>query len=284
MSEIVKDEALNKSIDDLISKLFEDSAAPLAKASDAVHAIIGEAKQAKDPKDPNTKPSKTSDEGLKGVEKEEDEDEEEGKGKKDAKERGRPNDLSQMSMRDMKTGESKGKYDDAIVHDSVKVPDEYNKTGPSKMQKSFEVSEEEYELLQKAKKAREEETLRKNREEQMDLIKSAVGEATKGLKEENEVLKKSLSETHSLLKSLARKPVPQKSISHAAVLEKSFGGGENPEAKRETFSKAEMLDVAEELVKAKKMTVDQVIELEDTGFIYNPYARKILEDELKKRG
>jgi hypothetical protein len=144
---------------------------------------------------------------------------------------------------------------------------------------TFEISKEDFEILKKAKTQKVEEELRKAKKEQTTLIKSAIFDATSALRKENEQLRKSFQETQELIKSMARKPQPRKSVAGVQVLEKSFEGQEA--AQSNTFSKSEMLDVAEALVKSKQLSVEDVIELEDTGYIYNPASRAKLEIALK---
>lgn len=272
-------EAMNKSLDEMIDQIFAKSEkteveAEVVEKSEAPETIkIAEKKPAKDGAMESKKPPMTADEN--GAKEEGEEDEEEGK------KRGRPEDLSQMSKRDMKTGESKGKYDASITSPAKKVPNE------TTVAKSIEVSEEDYEILVKAKADRKERELKKAQTEQISLMKSAIEEAIRPLKEENEELKKSLasfSETQALVNKLAKKPQPRKSISSVQVMEKSFGNpGGAIEGGEETFTKSEKLDAAEELVKSGKLTVTQAIELEDTGYIYEREARETLERHLKTR-
>lgn len=144
----VKNEELNKAIDSMIDEFFsEEVAAPkaeetaqpkeetVAKAKDAISEIIGDPKQASMEKDPNRNPATLADAPGNNPEKgEEDE--------KNGKKRGRPNDLSQMSNRDMSSGESKGSYDASIVEPSsdgsksedsqVKQPDWLQSKGSDK--------------------------------------------------------------------------------------------------------------------------------------------------------
>lgn len=258
-------EALNKSLDEMIDSLFAEETSLEKSEKPETIKIAEEAPRKDKSSDANEKPVMTADEN--GAKKEGEEDEEAGK------KRGRPEDLSSWAKRSP-DGESHGSYDASISQPAMKVPHE---TTIAKA--TVEVSKEDFEILQKAKAQQAEEILRKAKEEQSTLIKSAVNEATSALKKENEELKKSFKETQELIKSMAKKPQPRKSVASVQVLEKSFTGPD--EGGQKAFTKSEMLDVAEKLVKSKQLSVDHVIELEDTGFIFDPGARAVLERALK---
>lgn len=193
---------------------------------------------------------------------------------------GRPKDPSNMDHRDA-DGASGMDYPSAVSSSSSEPAHE---TTVAKSDK-IEISKEDFEILQKAKKDREEEVMRKAKQEQADLIKSvvasAVAEATKPLREENSKLSKKLDDAGKILTAIRKQPRQQKSITKVGAIEKSFGGDQSEE--QTTFSKAEMLDAAEELVKSKKITVEQAIELENNGYIFDPNARRALEQHLKKQ-
>lgn len=144
----VSQEELSKAIDTMIDEFFSEEAAEakaetsepakeetVAKAKDAISEIIGDPKQASMEKDPNRNPATTADDSGNNPEKAEEDE-------KAGKKRGRPNDMSQMSMRDMSTGESKGSYDDSISEPSsdgsksedsqVKQPDWLQSKGSDK--------------------------------------------------------------------------------------------------------------------------------------------------------
>ena len=130
----------------------------------------------------------------------------------------------------------------------------------------------------------EKQVAKKAREEQAYLIKSAVSEVMSGMRAENDELKKSLEEQANLIKSIANRPQRRKSVDNIQALEKAFESEEDANTpKQESFSKSEMMDVAEELVKAGQLTVEQAIELDDTGYIFDPNARKVLENALRKK-
>lgn len=221
--------------------------------------------------------------------------------KDDARDAGRPKQISDVPDED-EDGKRAGKYDDDIAK---KQAEEENEEGKKQaddnrsdqtmgrqekdamvgmpMQKTISAQDyAEYETLKKAKEDKaKEEVLKKAKEEQRDLIKSVILEATASIRKENEELKKSLSKTEELVKAMAERPQRRKSIDGIQALEKSQSEEQGPQ----NFSKSEMLDVAEELVMKKSMTFrdDHLIELENTGFIYDRAAREALEAELKKR-
>jgi len=129
----------------------------------------------------------------------------------------------------------------------------------------------------KATELKKSEELRKAELE--TLIKSAVRTAIEPVKKENEELKKSLNESQALLKAIASQPQRSKSVTGIDALEKSQPESSGPQE----FTKSEKLDAAEALVKAKKIPLDAVIELENTGTIYNPEYRRLIEQELQKQ-
>lgn len=277
-----KNESLEKAIDAKIDAFFaaeteESTPAPAAaeeaveKAADVMTDLIGKPKQSSLMKDgSDAGPAQTKADEVKAAKPK---DEKEG-------ENGRPKEVQDVPNTDEDGSRAKG-YDHIQAANS-KTP-ETSPKGTFVKSDKIEVSKEDYELLQKAKKAQQEEELRKARQEQTDLIKSAVKEATKSITDENAALKKSLEETQALVKAFAKKPQAQKSISSVQALEKSFDQtGGQPVQK--SFSKSEMLDVAEELVKSKQLTVEQAIELEDTGYIFDPSARGVFEAAMRKRG
>jgi hypothetical protein len=246
-------EELNKSIDTLIDELFVDSVAK---------SMIKDANPAKE----------TSDEVVKMAPKAE---------KDEARGAGRPKQISEIPQVDV-DGKRSGEYDDSIAEkqeDAKKKED--SQVSPAEiMKKSISDSEyQEYQELKKAKVAKETaEILQKARQEQSDLIKSAVSEAISAVKAENESLRKSMQEQSDLIKAIANKPQQSKAITNVAAVEK-FQKSQTSN----TLSKAEILDVAEELVKSKELDMTSVIELENTGFIYDAEARGILERGIKRR-
>jgi hypothetical protein len=232
------------------------------------------------------------------------------KGQKDeARGAGRPAQISEVPQVDT-DGKRAGTYDNDIV---AKTPEagEENEEGKKqadakrsdqtmgKQNKDGEglsvslgksISEAEYAEFQAFKKAQaaksQEEVLKKAKQEQHDLIKSAVKEATSAIMQENATLRKSISETQELVKAMAERPQRRKSIDGLTALEKSQSDApKGPES----FSKSEMLDVAEELVMKSQANKDMIfrdehlIELENTGFIFEKKAREHFENALKNR-
>jgi hypothetical protein len=256
-------EALNKSvtdaIDSLIDELFEDEA--VAKS------MIKEDKPEKE----------TADEALAAVPKAE---------KDEKRKAGRPEQISEVPQIDT-DGDRSGKYDEKIAQkhtDGSKKEDEQVEV-PALMKKSLSLDEyEDYMALKKARKIAEHaEILEKARKEQTDLIKSAISEATLGMRKENQELRKSLQEQSELIKSMANKPQRSKSITSMQALEKFEKSQTSSSA---SMSKAELLDIAEELVKSKRnegFTMEHAIELENTGYIFDPAARAMLEREVSRR-
>lgn len=250
-----KKEELTKSIDAMVDELFAEQ----------VEKSIDIAKDAKTTADAavNQAP-KAQDDAARGA--------------------GRPKQISDVPDKD-EDGKRAGEYD-ASITEKAKEQDqaEASQVKPGPMMKS--ISEQEYAEFQAFRKAQEdkqkEETLKKAREEQKDLIKSAVREATSTILKENEELRKSLTETQELVKSMAERPQRRKSIDNIQALEKSQRDEEKTET---TFSKSEMLDVAEELVmkKSQDFKDDHLIELENTGYIFDVRARTALENALKNK-
>ena len=227
----------------------------------------------------------------------------------EARNAGRPAQINSVPQVDL-DGKRAGKYDDDITEaHGAEENEEGKKQADAKrsdqtmgrQEKDGEglkvslgksISEQEYAEFQAFKKAqaeaKKEEVLKKAREENANLIKSAVKEATASIQKENEELRKSLKETNELVKAMAERPQRRKSIDGIQALEKSqsdapAGSGQ------EHFTKAEMLDVAEELVakstanKDMSFQLDHLIELENTGFIFDKRARGMLENALKSR-
>lgn len=178
-------------------------------------------------------------------------------------------------------GQRDGQYDKDIVEkqEDGKVKEQDQVQPPKDMKKSLSDEEyAEYQELKKAKAAKvQEETLMKARKEQADLIKSAVVEATSEIRKENEELKKSMIEQAELIKAMANRPRQPKAVTSVQALEK-FQKSESSH-----LSKSELLDIAEELVKSGKLGMESVIELENTGYIYEQEPRRTLEREILKR-
>jgi len=271
MSEEVKKETqvtedINKSLDLLIDELFiEDEETQKVSEEPVEKSMVKDMKQSKE----------TADEAVAQAPKAEDDK------KRNA---GRPEQISDVPKTD-EDGKRSGDYDSDIAkknEDAKKKEDDQVKPS-SEMVKKAAFSDEEYKEYQELKKAKEdsekEEALKKARAEQSDLIKSAVLEATSEIRKENEELKKSLSEQIELIKSIANKPQKAKAITNLNAVEKF----QKSDAQSNFFSKKDVLDIAEELVKSKKLSMENVIELENSGYIYDEEARRVLEAEIKKR-
>ncbi|MCG3175413.1 MAG: hypothetical protein MOGMAGMI_00342 [Candidatus Omnitrophica bacterium] len=145
------------------------------------------------------------------------------------------------------------------------------------------LTEEEFEEYQALKKAKEEASLEQLRKAELEkteaLIKSVIEKTSEKYKAEIEGLKKSLTEQENLLKAIASKPVKSQAITNLQALEKS----QAVSSKNDSFSKKELLDAAEELCKSKKLKDTSLIELENTGYIYDAEQRSILETYLKNK-
>ncbi len=246
-------EELTKSIDSLIDELFAEQE-------------VVEKSMAKD-----IKPDLTADAALKDVP---------GSENDDTRGAGRPKQISEVPDTDT-DGKRTGNYDASIAKENsdAKKKEDKQVEVPEQMKKS--ISDEEYAEYQALKKAQadkaQEEQLQKARQEQVDLIKSAVSEAVAAVKAENDSLRKSLDEQGELIKAMANKPQKSKAVTGVQAVEKFQKSEGN------TLSKSEVLDVAEDLVKSGKLSMDNVIEIENSGYIYDPEARGVLEREVARR-
>lgn len=162
------------------------------------------------------------------------------------------------------------------------------KTAPFKKSNGEEISDKEWEEFQAFKKSQEEakvEELKKaKKQEQEDLIKAVVEKTASRYIGEISELKKSLNEQKELVKSFASRPRQSKTITNVEAIEKSFDGGNQPQ--QESFTKSEMLDAAESLALNKSVqsfNEEHLIELENNGYIYDPVARKTLENFLQNK-
>lgn len=255
MSELTKSQQIDALIDELFSEDVEKS-------------MIKDAPPQKE----------TADEALKDKDvKWEDDDK-----RKDA---GRPRQISDVPKVDT-DGKRANDYDSQVAakNEDAKKKEDDQVAPPKEMKKGF--LDEEYKEYQALKKAQAEqkhlEELRKAREDQSDLIKSAVLEATSEIRNENLQLRKAMEEQSDLIKAMANKPQRKRSITNMTALEKSHGGGVPSDAPSAQEMKAIALDVGESLVKSKRLTVEHVVELENTGYIFDPEARQILEGEIRK--
>ncbi len=267
-------EELNKSIDTLIDSLFVGE-----ESEDGVEKSIDIAKDA----------SETADEAVSKAP----------KSKKDeARGAGRPKQISDVPQTDLdgrrgsdydSSTTEKGKEKDQDEIDQVGTSTQINSKGggdagkPRQAPYKKSLSEDEYaeyEELKKAQTERVSEELRKvAKDEQEELIKSVIERTATRYESKIESLEKSLNEQGQLMKAMANQPIQAKSITNIEALEK---GSDNYSSEPESFTRSEMLDAAEELQKSGEITVTEVIELENNGFIYNPASRKKLEQRLNK--
>lgn len=279
-----KTQDLNKSIDSLIEEFFAE---PVSK-SDALN-IAGDAKTTADAAIASA--PKAQDDASRGA--------------------GRPKEISDVPANDQ-DGKRDGTYDATIAAAIGEIENEEAK----KQSKSIDqgsstgrlaeapkmkdpraggqvmksITEEEYakfEAFQKAEAEKEQtakqEELKKSEDlkkaELQSLIKSAVEQAIEPVKKENQDLKKSLAESAALVKAMAGQPKQPKSITGIEALEKSQSDYAGPQE----FSKSEKLDAAERLVMRKALPADAAIELENTGTVYNPEYRRLIEAELNRK-
>lgn len=285
------DKELRKSIDSKIDELFATEAEPVEapKSSEEVEKGYDYPAEKQGKQSPYMKNGSDAGPGMETA----DEGQKPKKGKKDQEyqadqgpDRGRPKDVQDVPDSDKDGSRAKG-YD-AVQKKQSKTPETSENGAMVKSEDKVEVSKEDFEILQKAKadsaKAIKDEELKKVEEKQSDLIKSAVAAATEVSRTENQELRKSLQETQELVKAIASKPQRRKSVDNIQAMEKSFGDeGQKPNSKE--FSMDDMQDAAEELVKSKTpgFTLEHAIELDDSGSILDPTARKCLEKQLRKR-
>lgn len=263
MDKKVSEESLNKSIDELLDNLFEEDTIEqvVEKSKNAIDEIVGEPKQTKKDilEDPEDDADKAANQAPKG---------------KDDK---RPiKEVNDVPKIDKDGNRAKG-FDTVQEKNSAKDVANDKKT-IAKSEDEVVVSKEDFEILQKAKadvKANEEAA---EATKQEDLIKAMVIEQTSELK-------KALEDSTSLVKALAEenkdlkaRPKVQKSITSIQEFDTIEKGG----PVNRSFSKDEMLDAAEELAKSGEIRIDQVIELENNGTIYDPAARQKIEKHLNK--
>lgn len=275
---------LNKSIDTLIEDLFAE---PVQKADNL--NIAGDAKT-------------TADAAIASAPKAQND---------DSRGAGRPKQISDVPEND-EDGKRDGQYDASIASaqgeeenpeakKQSKSIDQTTSTGrmgqapamkDPRLSKS--ITEEEYaefqafkksqaEAAEKAEELKKSEALKKaddiKKAELETLVKSAVASAIAPLKQENETLKKSLNESAALVKAMAGQPQRSKSVTGIDAIEKS-----NPESVGpQEFTKSEKLDAAERLVMKKALPMDAVVELENTGTVYNKDWQRAIEAELQKQ-
>lgn len=279
-----KTQDLNKSIDTMIDDLFAE---PIEK-SDALN-IAGDAKTTADAAIASA--PKMQDDASRGA--------------------GRPKQISDVPDNDQ-DGKRDGTYDASIAAAISEIEnDEAKKQAKSidqttsigrmgeapkmkdpRLTKS--VNEQEYAEFEAFKKSKADaeakaEDTRKSDEikksenlrkaELETLVKSAVASAIAPFQKENQDLKKSLNQSETLIKAMAAQPRPSRSITGIDALEKSSPENNGPQE----FTKADKLDAAERLVMKKSMPLDVVVELENTGTVYNPQYRAMIEAELQKQ-
>lgn len=280
-----------KTVDELLDALYgesevveksETSEEEVIEKADAETIKIAEKKRvAGDRMEVTKDKEELADEAMKKVKKTKKDEEGDG---------GRPKEVQDVPENDEDGQRAKG-YDH-VQMEQKKTPDISEKGTMVKSQESDDVvaiSKEEYAAyaaFKKSQEAAKEEELKKAQEDkEQEKLQKAISAVTSGLREENAELRKSLEETQALIKSLASKPVQRKSVSNVQAIEKSFAdvesAGEAPRS--EPLSKSQVLDAAEELVKSKEFTVEDVIELENTGFILNPAKRQRLEEFVNKK-
>lgn len=285
--EVSQTEDLNKSIDALLDEVFSDSmekGSPLDIAGDSKTTADAAVNQA---------PAMQNDK---------------------ARGAGRPKEISDVPNNDQ-DGKRDGSYDASIASGQGEVePDEAKKqakaidqcssaghmasaskaprVAPFKKSDGTELTEEDFRAFENFQKSHKEaadkaaqesakveelQKAEKQKKDNEDLVKSAVAAATSRFAKENEELRKAFNETSALVKAMASQPMPSKSITNIQALEKS----QRPEDKGEqTFSKAEILDAAVELVMKGQLPDVTVSEIEMTGRCHSPEARAKIEKFL----
>lgn len=192
---------------------------------------------------------------------------------------GRPNQISDVPEVD-EDGKRAKEYDSAIAKQNMDGvnPEQKQIKLPQDMKKS--ITDAEYQEYQELKKAQAERDAQATKEAEKELIKSAVSEATKAQADEIAELKKSLLEQNDLMKSIANQPMPSKAVTDVNAVEK-FAKSEA--AAPTSYSKQEMLDFAEELHKSDPtaLKLTDLIELDNTGYIYDANSRESLERFIK---
>lgn len=272
---------LNKSIDTLIEDLFAD---PVSKAGENFE-VANAAKT-------------TADAAIAAAPKAQND---------DARGAGRPKQISDVPEND-EDGKRDGQYDASIAAGqgedenpeakkqsrSIDQTTSAGRVGEAPKMKDPRLSKSDYEELEAFRKSKADaeakaEEIRKSEEikkaddlkkaELENLVKSAVASAIAPLKQENETLKKSLNQSNALVKAMAAQPQRSKSVTGIEALEKSLPEGSG----QQEFTKSEKLDAAERLVMRKALPMDAVVELENTGTVYNKEWQRAIEAELQKQ-
>jgi superfamily II DNA helicase RecQ len=272
-------EDLNKSIDSLIEEFFAE---PVQKADNL--NIAGDSKT-------------TADAAIASAPKAQND---------DSRGAGRPKQISDVPEND-EDGKRDGQYDASIAaaageeenpeakkqSRSIDQTSSAGRMGEAPKMKDPRLSKSDLEELEAFRKAKAEadskaEELRKSEEikksedlkkaELENLVKSAVASAIAPIQKENQELKKSLGQSEALIKAMAAQPQRAKSVTGIDAIEKS-----NPESVGpQEFTKADKLDAAERLVMKKSLPMDAVVELENTGTVYNKEWQRQIEAELQK--
>lgn len=266
--DISENEELQKSLDGLITDYFEKGSAVdiYGDASTTADAAVNQA-------------PKGQDDAARGA--------------------GRPDQISDVPDKDQ-DGKRAGTYDADITENEGKEdePEETNQspsidqnsgTGRIKQtpkapdMKPFKKGEDgmdhqaNYERLLKAEQEQieEAEALRKS-EQEAEVLQKAVTVALEPLQKAFDEVKAENEELKTLVKSIAKTPQQPRSVTNITTLEK----GGQPPVDPENFSKADKLNAAEECVMEKSIPMEAAIELENTGTIYNPEHRRIVEQKL----
>ncbi len=165
------------------------------------------------------------------------------------------------------------KKDSDEDEDGDEDEDDKKKKGKD-MKKSFEVSQEDFELLQKSKA--DAEAKAKLEEQQNDPLFKSISGLTDLIKSQSETIGKLSADIETLKKTPAREP---KSLNGYTKIEK--GGEAAKEAPR--LMKSQVLDTLWELQKSGKVQDVHVCEYEGTGNIQDSSIKQILQAELDKK-
>ncbi len=143
------------------------------------------------------------------------------------------------------------------------------------MKKSFEIDEDDYALLIKARKEKaEQDRLEKSKSDPLYKSVEGLTQLIKGLNDKINDLQKDIV---SIKKSPARDP---KSLDGSQIIEKS----QNSENDGKKFKKSQVLEVMLDLQKSNNLVNENhIIEYEAVGSISNPEIRNLVNQELKKR-
>lgn len=236
----------------------------------------------------------------------------------DSRGAGRPKQISDVPDKDQ-DGKREGKYDATITENEDKEdePDEtkqspsldqVNEKGHKKVnakapdmrpfkkadEKELDELKKSFALFQKFQEfeTKAEEKITIPLAEYEELIKAKTKEKEETLSKgeigttQNEELVKSLSaltakfdEQSVLLNKIAKTPTAAKSITNINALEKSIG----EEAQETTFTKSEVADALDELVKANKLPDTAALEYDFMGSLHNPKYRAIVEAHLRNK-